>query len=101
MRVGRGVAGALIGLVCLLTFGLTAACSNPMNPDCTVGYAGSDLNIEVQGLGADSACQGLIKSAPASSSDQTPIGSGYERQPGGTLMCRVRLNGPTSTVSDS
>ena len=102
----RGVLIALAilgGIVLLGGGGLAALRLSPLWPDCTVGYGGTNLNINVQGLGAAVACQELIKSAPGgvSSPGQTPLGSGYETSPTGTLICSVSLNRLRYTVRDS
>jgi hypothetical protein len=96
--VRRVLIAAALGLAVL---GLEPGCSHPIAQDCTVGYAGSDLNVEIKGMRADSACQQLMKAPPTAGSDQPSVGSGYRRQPGGTLMCRVTLNGLSYSVRDS
>lgn len=82
---------------------LSSGCTSSLSTDCTVGYAGTNLKITVDGWGAGNACQNLMRSAPggAAADGQTPLGSGYESSPAGTLMCRYDLNGLTYTVHDS
>jgi hypothetical protein len=103
-NMGRNVALALLLGVTVLFSVLLARCTNGLSTSCTVGYAGTNLNITVEGWGAGNTCQNLMKSAPggaAAANGQTPLGSGYDSSPGGTLMCRYNLNGLTYTVHDS
>jgi hypothetical protein len=94
-----------IGAVVLVVLAgvLPAACSPPWSTTCTVGYAGNDLNITVEGVGADDACGQLQKQGPAHSSGSpgdVPAGSGYDTSPHGTLVCQYTIKGLKYTVRD-
>jgi len=83
---------ALIAIgLCLLP-----GCSNPLStPTCTVGIAGTDLQVTATGGNAQSFCDSFIKSSN---------GHGYSTdQPdtSGTLMCQYTLSdGTVITVRD-
>ena len=80
---------------------LPAACANPLTPSCTVGYAGTNLNITVEGNGADATCQELIKQAPGGQNSQgINAGGGYRTSNSGTLVCSYRISSLTYTVRD-
>ena len=75
---------------------LPAACGNPLaTPTCTVGTAGTDLQVTASGTNAQAFCDGFVKSSS---------GHGYQvDQPdnSGTLMCRYTLSdGTVVTVRD-
>lgn len=101
---GRKVAIATVATGAVIASLVLTGCTNGLSTSCTVGYAGTNLNITVEGWGAGKTCQDLMKSAPggaAAANGQTPLGSGYESSPAGTLMCRYNLSGLTYTVRDS
>ena len=104
------VAGVIFGG--LILFGLTKAVTQAINPDCTVGYSDSNLNIEVSGQGADAACRQFIPAGPGANTDGfpyagldpatgQPYGTGRVGQPSGDVICRVTLGTLTYTVRDS
>jgi hypothetical protein len=93
------VAGVIFGG--LILFGVTKAVTQVINPDCTVGYSDSNLNIEVSGQGADAACQQLMKLGPGANPNGSPYGSGRTIQPTGSVICQVPLHGLTYTVRDT
>lgn len=100
--MGRREGIAAIVLVVLAGL-LPAACSPPWSTTCTVGYAGNDLNITVEGVGADDACGQLEKQGPAHSTGtpgDVPAGSGYATSPTGTLVCQYTIRGLEYTVRD-
>lgn len=100
MRCREGIAAAVL---VVLAGALPAACSPPWSTTCTVGYAGSDLNITVEGVGADDACGQLQKQGPNHASGapgDVPAGSGYLTSPTGTLVCQYTIHGLKYTVRD-
>jgi chromosome segregation ATPase len=85
----------------LVTVLLPAACTNPLPTSCTVGYAGTNLNITVEGADADATCKELIKQAPGGHNSQDiNVGGGYGTNYTGTLVCRYKINTLTYTVRD-
>jgi hypothetical protein len=90
-------------LLVVVAVGIAIVYASPLRPDCTVGFVGTDVNVEFEGWGAGAGCDDFVRhtSIGQSSGDQLPLGSGYERSPGGTVMCRYKVNGLTYTVRDS
>jgi hypothetical protein len=83
------VAGVVVAVLLLLLVG--AVVVQQFTSSCTVGYAGTDLNITVQGWASGSACDEMIRSS---------AGVGYRADPTGTLVCRYPIDGRTWTVRD-
>ncbi len=80
---------------------LPVACTNPLPTTCTVGYAGTSLNVTVEGAGADAACQELVKQAPGGQNSQgINVGGGYRTNSTGMLVCSYKINNLTYTVRD-
>lgn len=95
-RVLALVAAVTIGcLVMVVVLGYVLL--NVVTTSCTVGFAGTDLNITVEGGGGGPSCDQAV----AKVGDQTGIGSAYRTSATGTLMCRYKLpDGLTYTVRD-
>jgi hypothetical protein len=61
---------------------------------CTVGLAGTDLQVTAESSGAPAFCQSFLDSSGSAYTIDQP-------DPTGTLMCRVNISGgPTVTVRD-
>lgn len=100
LRYRVAIPAAVVALLLVGGGVATQVSASPMAFSCTVGYAGTDLNIAISGLGAGAGCQHLIAQAPQVDG-QAPLGSGYDTSPSGTFMCRYTLDGLTYTVRDS
>ncbi|HUY23739.1 MAG TPA: hypothetical protein VMV09_00340 [Candidatus Saccharimonadales bacterium] len=111
--MGRRRVSIAIVLGLLLVAGLLVATQVPSSPlawSCTVGVAGTNLNVSVSGWGAGSACQQLIAKTPSltgqgtqetATGGQVNVGQGYPVTLSGTLMCTYELDSLTFTVLDS
>lgn len=64
---------------------------------CTVGYAGTDMNVTIEGIGADKECRDLSTGQDQQVTEMAVYGT----NPSGTLICRYAVNDLTYTVRDT
>jgi hypothetical protein len=91
-RTIAGVVGAIVLVVAVLIL------ARPYLPiSCTVGAAGTALNVTAGGWGAGKACETMMNTASTNVNGFTP----YSTNPFGQVVCVVPLGSVTYTVRDT
>ena len=95
-----GVIGGAFGLfflgVCALA--IASGVSKAIEPHCTVGAYGTDLNITIKGPYANDACDGFIKGFNQGAAGSSTAYRTTESD--GTLMCEYNYKGHHVLVRD-
>jgi hypothetical protein len=91
-RLPRRLAIGVIALVLLSAVGYAALSITGYAPgECTAGVSGTAFNVEVSGIGAESAC---------TKAEQSGFGLIHRTEPSGDVVCQYNQHFTTVTVRD-